>query len=82
MLVQTNLLFLWLPLILVQTTLEMCGNRVAVFDNMTKDEAKLLRQRDELLSAVEDVVDNNGGKPYTNDLFEQLKVCAFDFSSK
>lgn len=31
-------------------------------------------QRQELLALVNGVVDNNGGMPYTNDLFDELKV--------
>ncbi|XP_057793670.1 immune-associated nucleotide-binding protein 9-like [Salvia miltiorrhiza] len=59
-------------------TLAMCGNRTAVFNNMTEDEVKIRKQREELLSLVENVVADNGGKPYTNDLFQQLKKDEID----
>ncbi|XP_057793671.1 immune-associated nucleotide-binding protein 9-like [Salvia miltiorrhiza] len=54
-------------------TLAMCGNRTAVFNNMTEDKVKIRKQREELLSLVESVVSHNAAKPYTNDLFQQLK---------
>lgn len=59
----------------------MCGNRIVVFDNMSEDEFNIWRQRKELLSLIEDVVDKNGGEPYTNDLFHELKVSEFAYSN-
>lgn len=55
----------------------MCGNRYVLFDNKTKDELKKAEQLKELLSLVNAVVDNNGGKPYTDELFFELKVSVF-----
>lgn len=65
----------------------MCGNRIVLFDNVTEDEAKIFRQREELVFLVEAVVEQNGGKPYMNNLFDELKASefelqAFGFSSK
>ncbi|XP_057793669.1 immune-associated nucleotide-binding protein 9-like isoform X2 [Salvia miltiorrhiza] len=54
-------------------TLAMCGNRIVLFDNVSEDEVKIFRQREELLSVVEAVVEENGGKQYTNDLFDEVK---------
>ena len=60
--------------LVIQKTLEMCGNRCVLFDNMTEDEVKKSEQLKELLSLVKAVVDNNGGKPYSNELFIELKA--------
>ncbi|KAL0351297.1 UNVERIFIED_CONTAM: Immune-associated nucleotide-binding protein 9 [Sesamum calycinum] len=60
----------------LKETLRMCGNRCVLFDNRTKDESKKAEQLMELLSFVNAVVDNNGGKPYTDDLFFELKAGA------
>lgn len=53
----------------------MCGNRRVLFDNKSKDHLKKADQLKQLLSLVNVVVENNGGKPYTDDLFKELKVC-------
>lgn len=47
----------------------MCGNRCVLFDNLTKDEAKKSEQLNRLLRLVDTVGENNGGIPYTNELF-------------
>lgn len=54
-------------------TLQMCGNRCVLFDNKTKDEFKKSKQLKELRSLINAVVDNNGRKPYTDELFVELK---------
>lgn len=56
---------------------KMCGNRFVIFDNMTKDKLKKHKQRVELFRHVNEVVANNGGFPYTNDLFVELKASQF-----
>ncbi|KAL3503787.1 hypothetical protein ACH5RR_033628 [Cinchona calisaya] len=53
--------------------LEICGNRWVVFDNKTKDEAKKAEQLQQLLFHVNEVVMKNGGKPYTDEIFVELK---------
>lgn len=53
----------------------MCGNRQVLFDNKTKDPMKKAEQLRELIFHVNMVVQTNGGKPYMNDLFEEVKVC-------
>ncbi|XP_057793672.1 immune-associated nucleotide-binding protein 9-like [Salvia miltiorrhiza] len=63
---------------LLTDIMAMCGKRAVVFDNMTKDEDKISRQRKELLSLVEAVVKNNGGKSYVNYLFEALNMSEMD----
>lgn len=58
----------------------MCGNRQVLFDNKTKDPLKKAEQLKQLLFLVNVVVENNGGKPYTDDLFKELKVCISNIS--
>ncbi|GER38666.1 P-loop containing nucleoside triphosphatehydrolases superfamily protein [Striga asiatica] len=53
--------------------LRMCGNRCVLFDNKTKEAGKKSKQLKQLLSLVNSVVDKNGGKPYTDELFIELK---------
>lgn len=55
----------------------MCGNRCVLFDNKTKEKAKKTKQLRQLLSLVDMVVERNGGKPYTDELFVELRVSAF-----
>lgn len=52
----------------------MCGNRIVVVDNKRGDKVEM---RNEIVSLVDFVVDNNGGKPYTNELFDEVKVVDF-----
>lgn len=58
----------------------MCGNRRVLFDNKTVDKWMKSEQLTELLYLVNEVVDKNSGKPYTNELFLKFRVCFF-FSS-
>ncbi|PHT54013.1 hypothetical protein CQW23_08475 [Capsicum baccatum] len=57
----------------LKNTLTLCGNRRVLFDNKTKDPLKKADQLKRLLLLVNVVVENNGGKPYTDDLFKELK---------
>ncbi|KAK4483896.1 hypothetical protein RD792_011105 [Penstemon davidsonii] len=52
---------------------KMCGNRRVLFDNKTKDEVKKSKQLKQLISLVNEVVDKNDGRPFTNELFVELK---------
>ncbi|KAJ9560078.1 hypothetical protein OSB04_005238 [Centaurea solstitialis] len=52
----------------------LCGNRFVLFDNKTKDEAKKSNQVNRLLSCVNMVLEKNGGGPYTNEIFTEMKV--------
>ncbi|WVZ11949.1 hypothetical protein V8G54_016479 [Vigna mungo] len=54
----------------LEEILGLCENRVVLFDNKTKDEGKRSGQVQELLSFVNIVLSRNGGRPYTNELFE------------
>ncbi|KAJ9186251.1 hypothetical protein P3X46_001852 [Hevea brasiliensis] len=53
--------------------LTLCKNRRVLFDNKTKDELKRAEQLQQLLSLVNMVLVQNGGQPYTDELFAELK---------
>lgn len=52
----------------------LCGNRKLLFDNKTKDKEKQLGQVQQILTLVDMVISQNGGLPFTNELFIELKV--------
>lgn len=58
----------------LQETLAMCQNRVVLLDNKTQNHNKRSEQLRELLFEVNLVVEENDGKPYTNNLFTKSKV--------
>ncbi|KAJ0099011.1 hypothetical protein Patl1_21082 [Pistacia atlantica] len=51
--------------------LALCENRLVLFDN--KDETKRAKQVGELLSLVNRVIAQNGGQPYTDEIFAEVK---------
>ncbi|PSS00178.1 Immune-associated nucleotide-binding protein [Actinidia chinensis var. chinensis] len=53
--------------------LRLCENRRVLFDNKTKDQAKKAGQLQQLLSLVNMVIAQNGGKPFTDEIFAELK---------
>ncbi|KAI3964266.1 hypothetical protein MKW92_037179 [Papaver armeniacum] len=53
--------------------MKICNNRVVIFDNKTKEEKKRRDQIQQLTRSVKMVLDANGGKPFTNEFFEELK---------
>ncbi|KAK1407577.1 hypothetical protein QVD17_39197 [Tagetes erecta] len=57
----------------LKETLSLCGNRCVLFDNRTKDQSKKTQQVQELLSLVNTVLTKNNGKPYTDEIFNELK---------
>lgn len=61
----------------MQEILSLCENRRVLFDNKTKDEFKRAEQVQQLLSLVNMVIVQNGGKPYTDELFVELQVSVF-----
>ncbi|MFS7910545.1 putative AIG1-type guanine nucleotide-binding (G) domain-containing protein [Helianthus anomalus] len=69
----------------LKETLKLCGNRYALFDNKTKDETKRSNQVKKLFLLVNMVSTMNGGKPYTNEFFAEMKVklmlCHLKFAS-
>lgn len=62
--------------------LQLCGDRRVLFDNKTKDELKRVEQVQELLSHVNEVVMQNGGKPYTDEIFVELQKGAMKLRSQ
>ncbi|KAK8704589.1 hypothetical protein V6N13_048209 [Hibiscus sabdariffa] len=56
--------------------LSRCGNRFLLFDDLTKDETKRGKQVEHLLTFVNMVIEKNGGKPYSDELFLELKTCS------
>ncbi|KAI3737264.1 hypothetical protein L2E82_27261 [Cichorium intybus] len=58
----------------LQEILWLCGNRCVLFDNKTKDPTKRSNQVQELLNLVNMVSKNNEGKPYTNEIFTEMKI--------
>ncbi|KAJ4830918.1 hypothetical protein Tsubulata_048135 [Turnera subulata] len=63
----------------LQNFLHKCQTRVVLFDNtakLTNEEgrSKLERQRSELLRLVNQVVKENGGKPYTIEITERISI--------
>ncbi|KAK9075548.1 hypothetical protein SSX86_003873 [Deinandra increscens subsp. villosa] len=57
----------------LKETLSLCGDRCVLFDNRTKDLSKKTQQVQELLSLVNMVLTKNNGKPYTDEIFSELK---------
>ncbi|XP_010421896.1 PREDICTED: immune-associated nucleotide-binding protein 8-like [Camelina sativa] len=53
--------------------LELCDNRLVLFDNKTKDNLKKVEQVEKLLALVELVAKQNNGKPYTKEYFNELQ---------
>ncbi|KAG2714149.1 hypothetical protein I3760_03G012500 [Carya illinoinensis] len=60
----------------------LCKNRLVLFDNKTKDESKRVEQLQQLLSLVNLVIARNGGQPYTDELFAELKEGAIKLRSQ
>ncbi|KAH9725242.1 Immune-associated nucleotide-binding protein 9 [Citrus sinensis] len=54
--------------------LKLCDHRCVLFDNKTKYKVKRTEQVQQLLSLVNAVNVKNGGQPYTNEFFAELKV--------
>ncbi|ESR55027.1 hypothetical protein CICLE_v10023614mg [Citrus x clementina] len=53
--------------------LQLCDNRRVLFDNKTKDAAKRTEQVGKLLSLVDFMILQNGGQPYIDEIFAELK---------
>lgn len=64
-------------MVFMQEILTLCKNRRILFDNKTTDQHKKSEQVQKLLSLVDMVIVQNGGQPYTNEYFVELKVSAF-----
>ncbi|KAH1097288.1 hypothetical protein J1N35_014209 [Gossypium stocksii] len=51
----------------------LCGHRFVLFDKKTEDKTKRVKQVDDLVSLVNMVTAQNGGQPYYDELFVELK---------
>lgn len=59
---------------LLQDLLKTCKNRVMLFNNNTRDVIKRAKQVKQLLLLVDEVTADNGGKPFTDEIFDVVKV--------
>ncbi|TYH83407.1 hypothetical protein ES332_D02G130900v1 [Gossypium tomentosum] len=57
----------------LKDVLLLCGHRFVLFDNKTEDKTKRGKQVDDLVSLVNMVIAQNGGQPYYDELFVELK---------
>jgi len=53
--------------------LRQCNDRKVLFDNKTKSETVKAKQRSELLKQVDIVIAQNGGQPYSNEMFREAQ---------
>ncbi|OWM67499.1 hypothetical protein CDL15_Pgr028362 [Punica granatum] len=53
--------------------LNLCGNRRVLVDNKTKEQDKKTAQVQELFSLVDAVISQNGGKPFSDDIFAEMR---------
>lgn len=58
----------------LQRVLILCGQRMTLFDNRTKDSAKQMKQVHELLNLIDLVRKQNSNKPYTDEMYHKIKV--------
>ncbi|CAL9109947.1 unnamed protein product [Musa acuminata var. zebrina] len=66
----------------LQKFLESCRHRIVLFDNKTKNETKQAEQVRQLLYLVDSVIASNGGKPFSDKLFDELKEGALKLHRK
>lgn len=66
----------------VQNIIQMCKNRVVLFNNKTKDKVDKNAQVQQLMSCVDSVIANNGGKPFSDEIFRELKKGAVKLHDK
>ncbi|ONK77388.1 uncharacterized protein A4U43_C02F6020 [Asparagus officinalis] len=66
----------------VKNILQLCKNRVMLFNNSTQDVDRRAIQLKQLLSLVDLIAAGNGGKPFSDDIFEQLKKGAKSLENK
>ncbi|CAO2035103.1 unnamed protein product [Urochloa humidicola] len=58
----------------LQDVLNLCQNRVVLFDNLTNDKQICDDQRKELIDMVDSVVSSKCGKPFSNQMFARIKI--------
>ncbi|XP_047326599.1 immune-associated nucleotide-binding protein 9-like [Impatiens glandulifera] len=63
----------------LQEILRLCKNRKVLFDNKTKDQDKQTLQKKNLFAMVEEVLNSNGGQPYTDEIFQEIKRTAKEY---
>jgi len=57
----------------LQEILRQCNDRKVLFDNKTRSETVKEKQRSELLKQIDIVIAQNGGRPFTNELFREAQ---------
>lgn len=62
--------------------LEECQNRMVLFDNKTRSEFKRLQQANHLFAIVDQIVASKNGKPYSDEIFAELKEGALRLQNK
>ncbi|KAJ6859032.1 immune-associated nucleotide-binding protein 9-like [Populus alba x Populus x berolinensis] len=63
----------------LKEVLTLCENRRVLFNNKTKDVLKGVEQVQELLSLVNRVIEQNGGQPYSDELFAEIQKGEMNF---
>ena len=58
----------------LQQIIHLCEDRVVLFDNRSKDLSKKAQQLHQLLSLVDSIIISNNRRPYSNELFAEIKV--------
>lgn len=66
----------------VQNIIQMCKNRVVLFNNKARDKNEKNAQLQQLLFYVDSVIANNGGKPFSDEIFQELKQGALKLHDK
>jgi hypothetical protein len=59
----------------LQEILSQCNDRKVLFDNKTRSETVKEKQRSELLKQIDIVIAQNGGHPYSNEMFLEAQEC-------
>ncbi|KAF6147830.1 hypothetical protein GIB67_014410 [Kingdonia uniflora] len=57
----------------LKEVIKRCNNRVVLFDNKTTNGKKKAEQVQQLLSLVNVIMTKNGGRPYTDELYTEVK---------
>eukprot|EP01018_Ginkgo_biloba_P023808 Gb_17449 [translate_table: standard] len=60
----------------LQELLRQCNYRTVLFNNKTKSETKKGKQATQLLKLIDIVIAENGGQPYSNELFREAQARA------
>jgi len=59
----------------LQEILSQCNDRKVLFDNKTRSETVKEKQRSELVKQIDIVIAQNGGHPYSNEMFLEAQEC-------